>query len=644
MKTNIIKLLYKQLGSLSDFNFRITSAITAIAVFSVSVLIFIFITFVYLSQTNTHKNIIENIDNTNKISQAFISEKLSIIISNQEFIDYIRSGDLSREMDYYKIAKLFLSMEPELIHSLNVIKNNNVIFSYGKKQKTDQYIQLNLCYLDDSLNFKLGQCKYKLDLYINREKYINRLSKINPNIEECYSTKCIEYNIFNPHKFGSFPVVDSSFGIIKLQYKQPKWYLMYVLMFCILVVVASVFIGAIFVIRHLVQNYLQHPLDLLKKSMRENSMSNAKNLKLIEFVQLSELIRENKEKQLQIQIGKVGVQLAHDVKSPLNAIDVLLNKKDINLDFDEKGVLSNAIKRINNISDGLLKEYKNSISDTINTSVENTIFSLSSSIREILSEKIAEYKLSHIDFNLLELQENKSADVLGDSTEFKRVLSNLLNNSVKALSLKKSKLIDIKISEINGYYRIQIKDNGVGIDSHLLRDVKQGKTKGLGIKHAINCINSMSGRLNITSKVSNWTVVTIDIPKAQIKEKAFCDNLFFDRHNTINQIKVDLVFIDDQETNTDTWKLAARLKNLKIITYNDYKKFLCDIETIPNDTPIYVDYDLNCQNYNGLSFTKRLHDIGFINLHISTSYMLEDNNYPWLRSVISKKPPFLNTI
>ncbi|MGK5087494.1 ATP-binding protein [Bdellovibrionota bacterium FG-2] len=120
------------------------------------------------------------------------------------------------------------------------------------------------------------------------------------------------------------------------------------------------------------------------------------------------------------------------------------------------------------------------------------------------------------------------------STEFSRVVSNLINNAVEAFSdafgpasetSKKPGCVDIFLRDEQGSAVIEVRDNGKGIPPHLLAKIGvQGEThgkaggSGLGVYHAKNTIESWGGRLEIesqeNSKEGTGTTVRMKLPKA----------------------------------------------------------------------------------------------------------------------------------
>jgi hypothetical protein len=103
--------------------------------------------------------------------------------------------------------------------------------------------------------------------------------------------------------------------------------------------------------------------------------------------------------------------------------------------------------------------------------------------------------------------------------EFKRLLSNLINNAFEAFDNNNGS-VAVSLYSIDGYAQITVHDNGKGISSEVLAKLgRSGEThgkasgSGLGLSHAHACANSWGGRLDLSSKVEMGTSATLSLPK-----------------------------------------------------------------------------------------------------------------------------------
>jgi len=87
------------------------------------------------------------------------------------------------------------------------------------------------------------------------------------------------------------------------------------------------------------------------------------------------------------------------------------------------------------------------------------------------------------------------------------------------------------------------------------------------------------------------------------------------------------------------WKLAAKSAGVELKAYKEPEDFLSGIDTLPKDTPVYIDSDLG-NGVKGEDISKDLHEKGFTRLTMATGHNPEKfAHLAWLK-VSGKEPPF----
>lgn len=121
---------------------------------------------------------------------------------------------------------------------------------------------------------------------------------------------------------------------------------------------------------------------------------------------------------------------------------------------------------------------------------------------------------------------NVSSDfkVLLDSQKIKRVILNIVSNSLKFME-KERKLLNIVFEEQNGFLVVKIKDNGMGIDKNELEKIfdrfyrtdpsRNRNTGGSGLGLAITrqIIEQHKGKIQADSIKGEWTEISFEIPQ-----------------------------------------------------------------------------------------------------------------------------------
>lgn len=228
--------------------------------------------------------------------------------------------------------------------------------------------------------------------------------------------------------------------------------------------------------------------------------------------------------------GELARQVKHDIRSPLAALNNTI--KSIVLPADKKSVIQSAISRINEIADDLNRTKAASIPIKSESSVQSQQ-TLGEILKSVIDEKRIQYKdLPEIAFELHFNSEPDIGSIAMDSKELKRILSNVLNNSVEAI--EDAGLIKVELSSDHDFARVFVVDTGKGIPPEVIPSLgSKGKTfgkqygNGLGLYHAISTIEGVGGRFTIDSDGISGTCVEILIPHTANLSKPATETLQF---------------------------------------------------------------------------------------------------------------------
>jgi signal transduction histidine kinase len=222
---------------------------------------------------------------------------------------------------------------------------------------------------------------------------------------------------------------------------------------------------------------------------------------------------EGKNRSL-IKIGELATQVAHDIRSPVIALEAISQMLGNEVDPKKKQLIENAAKRINDIANNLVSEYRvNLTKDLSSIKIDRTI-NLNSLIEDIVEEKKLSLDPKHK--IIVRALENIVVPKNLNSTEFQRVISNLINNSIEAFD-KENGIVDIELYRKENKIKLTIRDNGKGISSEEISTVfkkgTSGKEKGagLGLSHAKEYIESLNGSITLESVPGQETKITIII-------------------------------------------------------------------------------------------------------------------------------------
>ncbi|MGZ4159518.1 MAG: sensor histidine kinase [Neobacillus sp.] len=313
------------------------------------------------------------------------------------------------------------------------------------------------------------------------------------------------------------------------------------------------------------------------------------------------------------KISEIAKQVAHDIRSPLSALTMILNSLD-QVSEDKRILIRTAVQRINDIANDLLNRGR---SASENQPLKNpnalSIEFLAPIIDTIVSEKRIHFReKKHLE---IEVDLDSSYGVFANINpiELKRTISNLVNNAVEALPEDSGKIV-VAVRKNGNNPSIIIQDNGKGIPEHILKKLgehgithgKDGITSGngLGIYHAKKTIQDVGGKFQIQSQEGIGTLVTLIFPTNKTP------NWFVEK--LIISAGTEVCSLDDDISIHQIWQgrfesLNATNYRVKLMAYTsaeDFKNWIISSQNqndISNNKRLYlIDFELLNQSINGL--------------------------------------------
>ena len=268
-----------------------------------------------------------------------------------------------------------------------------------------------------------------------------------------------------------------------------------------------------------------------------------------------EIQKESKVKAL----GEIAAQVAHDVRSPLAALDMVVKEVGSSFPEDMRVMIRMAIGRIQDIANNLIEKNREQLVRGQNQE-EFGVQLLSSLIDSLISEKRMQFR-SKIG---VEIENKLTAESYGlfakiQPVEFKRLLSNLINNAVEACSDRGK--ITISLSGHSETVAVYVQDDGKGIPSEILANLmNRGETydkeggSGLGLYHARKSLEEIGGSLRLESTIGKGTRAIISLPRQKHPE------WFVEKINLTEGIQI--VVLDDDQTVHQIWR--GRFESLRL--------------------------------------------------------------------------------
>lgn len=213
-----------------------------------------------------------------------------------------------------------------------------------------------------------------------------------------------------------------------------------------------------------------------------------------------------------VQINSVAEMVAHDIRSPVAALNGALRRLS-NIPAEDRALLEVVAKRIQSIAEHLLAFRKSAARTPLPIRAERT--EIGPLLDELINEKRTQFSNEP---NLTVHYTYHGSDNpvgLAAASELKRVLSNLIDNAAQAMNY--SGTISITAKSASERTLLFISDTGPGFPKELIPRLGQrGVTSrqdgnGLGLFHARTTIESWGGSLKLESGSPKGAIVIIEL-------------------------------------------------------------------------------------------------------------------------------------
>ncbi len=230
------------------------------------------------------------------------------------------------------------------------------------------------------------------------------------------------------------------------------------------------------------------------------------------LVKLKESIAELERTQRERTWREIAQQVAHEIKNPLTPMKLTLQQMQRQAGYADAALRKSV--------DTLLEQIE--VLNGIATS-----FSTFAKMPEPVMERVnlvplleAVVRLHGESGNVTFHTERAEAWVNGDVKLLNRIFFNLIINALQAARADVTVMVQVRLQQEDGYYRIEVEDNGSGIDDAIRDKIflphfstrKSGS--GLGLAIARQGIEQMGGNIGFESQKDRGTIFFIRLPVA----------------------------------------------------------------------------------------------------------------------------------
>lgn len=238
---------------------------------------------------------------------------------------------------------------------------------------------------------------------------------------------------------------------------------------------------------------------------------------------IKEVFEKHDKKRNQAIAGQISSGIVHDIRTDLQSLKSAYDLVEEVGDDTEK-----RIKRLENLNSVVAKRLPalvHLIESTLDASREIKLNQQFKDLRETIAQSVEDMEedLKSSGISVSYHGTENEAVAYHDPIQIKRVLRNLLKNSVQAIteSHSEKKLVDIAISREESEIRVFIEDTGPGISiskDKLFKAFETAKSTGtgLGLFNANKIINAHGGRIkSLKPRLLNGSCFEISLPKGE---------------------------------------------------------------------------------------------------------------------------------
>lgn len=310
--------------------------------------------------------------------------------------------------------------------------------------------------------------------------------------------------------------------------------------------------------------------------------------------------QQRNKSEMKAALIDLTANVAHDVGSPLAVMEITLLSIVNDISTAQYAILAEAIQTMRNISSNLLSRYRESNSndsiDHLNTPLP---LLLSHLLKLTISQKQLEWKNNPCELTLKIDDSANLTWINANPEDIKRMLSNLLNNAYESLNQYRN--IEVSLKQVDFHLELKIQDSGVGIPIDKINDALNGMSskhagKGLGLSMAKDYMDSINGKLTLSSTPNKGTVITLLFP-CTAKPDWFT--------NALNLSKKSLVIVlDDDASIHNYWHSRLQECNISSQHFSSSDDLLewhhKHHEFYADDIIYLVDYEIRGDKRNGL--------------------------------------------
>ena len=323
--------------------------------------------------------------------------------------------------------------------------------------------------------------------------------------------------------------------------------------------------------------------------------------------QAQKIALEEKEKFTQL-----ARKVAHDINSPLAALKMMI-PLCTEIPENKRSLLNRAAEGILDIANNLLNTHHKEKNSSPSDVEARQPLLVSDLLIQLLSEKKVQYCNRPVTFDTVIASDAQFAFIEMQTTEFRRSISNLINNAVDAFESNASGKVMIQLKADVEAVVVEIKDNGKGMTSNMMEKMQnresftEGKENGhgLGLQQVWDTLEYNQGSMDVQSTLGEGTSIKLTFPRIAAS-KWIAQDIHLNPDNIV-------VILDDDESIHTAWNLQFTpvLASDPVMQLHHFTQgqealnFLAALSQEEKSRVVFLsDYELLYQDKNGLEIVE----------------------------------------
>lgn len=218
-------------------------------------------------------------------------------------------------------------------------------------------------------------------------------------------------------------------------------------------------------------------------------------------------------------VGRLGSAIAHEIRNPLNYINLTLDHLRAKFAPQEAEKQETFNRLVSQLKEEVAR-INHQITEFLRYSRPLKLNLQRTDVRRVIEDsmRIVEAQATEQNVAISIVERGEISPVLGDAEHLRSVFNNLFVNAVQAM--REGGTLTVTIEDEESQVKIEVADTGCGISEEILSKIFEPyfSTKetgtGLGLAIVKKIVDDHNGTIEVESKLNEETIFTVKLPKA----------------------------------------------------------------------------------------------------------------------------------